>query len=106
MRYSLRTRVVSRLVVSSSVFSCLSSTHFLNDFDLGIFEQAEHISSENVPASAALKQLLLRNVPVIFSGPVSFKTKKGSGYHDTFPLSSPGFRSCKRILGLTVTVSP
>ena len=56
VRYSLRTRVVSRPVVSSPVLSCLSRTRFLNDSNFGIFEQAEHISCENVPTSAALKE--------------------------------------------------
>ena len=56
----------------------LSRIRVLNDSNLGIFEQAEHILSGNVPSSAALKQLLLRNAPVVFSCPISFKTQKGS----------------------------
>ena len=78
VRYSLCILVVSGLFVSWLVFSFLSRIRFLNDSYLGIFEQAEHISSGNVPSSAALKQLLLRNAPVVFSCLVSFKTKKGS----------------------------
>lgn len=78
VRYSLCILVVSGLFVSWLVFSFLSRIRFLNDSYLGIFEQAERISSGNVPSSAALKQLLLRTAPVVFSCPVSFKTKKGS----------------------------
>lgn len=46
LSYSLRTRVLSHLVLSLPVFSCLSRTPFLNDSNLGIFEKAKHIVRE------------------------------------------------------------
>ena len=108
-RKSVRTWVVSLSSRPSPVLPDLNKSRFLNDFNLGIFEQASQVLFKNVPASPTREQRELLNVPTVFCTVPSLRTDVlelcGSGYQLTSPLSSPGLVSSINNFGLQTIFS-